>query len=248
MDDSIDSVETVQEGIQLYKELDSLWKIAGMQARKWISNFPEVVSATPEADRATELQITEGQEPVVKTLGISWNSTEDTFNISTANVPTEFSLTKRNVLRRVATVFDPLGFVSPFVMKAKVMLQELWSRGYDWDDVIRDEIASRIGSWYEQLLSLGNVQVPRCLREAKEVVIKRVVTFVDASQQAYGTVVYLQCVYNDATVTSRLIASKCKVAPLKPLTVPRLELMGAVLGLRLTQHLTVVLDLIPYTQ
>ena len=81
MDDSIDSVETVQEGIQLYKELDSLWKIAGMQARKWISNSPEVVAATPEADRATELQITEGQEPVVKTLGISWNSTEDTFKI-----------------------------------------------------------------------------------------------------------------------------------------------------------------------
>ena len=243
MDDSIDSVETVQEGIQLYKELDSLWKIAGMQARKWISNSPEVVAATPEADRATELQITEGQEPVVKTLGISWNITEDTFKISTANVPTEFPLTKRNVLRRVATVFDPLGFVSPFVMKAKVMLQELWSRGYDWDYVIQDEIASRIGSWYEQLRSLGNVHVPRCLCEEKEVVIKQVVTFVDASQQAYGTVVYLQCVYNDATVTSRLIASKCKVAPLKPLTVPRLELMGAVLGLRLTQHLTVVLDL-----
>ena len=65
MDDSIDSVETVQEGIQLYKELDSLWGTAGMQPRKWISNSPEVVAATPEADRATELQITEGQEPVV---------------------------------------------------------------------------------------------------------------------------------------------------------------------------------------
>ena len=85
--------------------------------------------------------------------------------------------------------------------------------------------------------------MPRCLREAKEVVTKRVVSFVDASLQAYGTVVYLQCVYNDASVTSRLIASKCKVAPLKPMTVPRLELMGAVLGLRLTQHLTLVLGL-----
>ena len=87
MDDSIDSVETVQDGIQLYKELDSLWGIAGMQARKWVSNSLEVVEATPEADRATELQISEGQEPVVKTLGISWNSTEDTFTILTANEP-----------------------------------------------------------------------------------------------------------------------------------------------------------------
>ena len=86
------------------------------------------------------------------------------------------------------------------------------------------------------------MKVPRCLREAKEVVAKRVVTFVDASLQAYGTVVYL-CVYNDATTTSRLIASKCKVAPLKPMIVPRLELMGAVPGLRVTQRLAHVLGL-----
>ena len=65
----------------------------------------------------------------------------------------------------------------------------------------------------------------------------------DASLQAYGTVVYLQCVYNDGTVSSRLVASKCKAAPLKPMTVPRLELSGAVLGLHLTQHLALVLGL-----
>lgn len=164
-----------------------------MQARKWVSNSLEVVAATPEADRATELSITAGQEPVVKTLGVSWNITEDTFTISAANISTELPVTKLNVLRKVATVFDPLGFVGPFVIKAKILLQELWARGYDWDDVIHDEIASRIGSWYE-LRSLGNVQVPRCLREVKEVVAKRVITFVDASLQAYGTVVYLQCV------------------------------------------------------
>ena len=191
MDDSIDSVETVQDGIQLYKKLDSLWGIAGMKARKWVSNSLEVVAATREADRATELPITVGEEPVVKTLGISWNSTEDTFTISAANISAELPVTKRNMLRKVATVFDPLGFVGPFVIKAKILLQELWTRGYDWDDVIHDESASRIGSWYGQLRSLGNVQVPRCLREAKKVVAKRVVTFVDASLQAYGTVVYL---------------------------------------------------------
>ena len=77
----------------------------------------------------------------------------------TARVTTEAQLTKRDVLRKGATIFDPLGFVSPFVVKAKILLQELWSRGYDWDDVIHDEIASRIGSWYEQLKGLGNVKV-----------------------------------------------------------------------------------------
>ena len=164
-----------------------------MKARKWVSNSLEVVAATPETDRATELPINVGQEPVVKTYGISWNSTEDTFTISNANISAELPVTKRNVLSKVATVFDPLGFVGPFIIKAKILIQELWSTGYDWDDVIHDEIASRIGSWYGQLRRLGNVQVPRCLREAQ-----RVITFADASLQAYGTIVYLQCVYNDA--------------------------------------------------
>ena len=86
MDDSIDSVETVQDGIQLYKELDSPWGIAGWKARNWVSNSLEVVAAMPEADRATELPITVGQEPVVKTLGIFWKSTEDTFTISAPNI------------------------------------------------------------------------------------------------------------------------------------------------------------------
>ena len=74
-------------------------------------------------------------------------------------------------------------------------------------------------------------------------VSKRIVTFVDVSQQVYGTFVYLQCVYNDTTTTSRMIASKCKVVPLKPMTVPRLELIGAVLGLRLTRNILYVLGL-----
>lgn len=68
MDDSIDSVETVQEGIQLYKELDSLWGTAGMQARKWVSNSPEVVATTPEADRATELQILKDKNLLLRHL------------------------------------------------------------------------------------------------------------------------------------------------------------------------------------
>ena len=66
--------------------------------------------------------------------------------------------------------------------------------------------------------------------------------FFDASQQAYGAAVYMHCEYDNGTVTSRLIAAMCKVASLTPMTVPRLELMGAILGLRLTQSLLMVLE------
>ena len=138
MDDSIDSVETDVEGIELYQQLDALWKLAGMQARKWISNSPEFVAATPENDRATELKLADSQDGVVKTLGLAWNSKDDTLAITSPECSSTIPLTKRNVLKRIAMLFDPLGLVSPFVIVAKMLLQELWSRGYDWDDVIVD--------------------------------------------------------------------------------------------------------------
>ena len=89
---------------------------------------------------------------------------------------------------------------------------------------------------------LSVVNVPRCLRDAKPIVSKETSTFVDASIQAYGAASYLPCHHEDGTITCRLIASKSKVAPLKPITVHRLELMSAVLGLRLTQRIAAALE------
>ena len=243
MDDSIDSVETDVEGIELYQQLDALWKLAGMQARKWISNSPEVVAATPENDRATELKLTDSQDGVVKTLGLAWNSKDDTLAITSPECSSTIPLTKRNVLKRIAMLFDPLGLVSPFVIVAKMLLQELWSRGYDWDDVIVDEVANKISEWFRHMESSADIRVPRCLREAGKGIAKRsVITFVDASLKAYGAVAYLHCEYEDTTVSCRLISSKTEVAPLKPISVPRLELMAAVLGLRLTQRIVRILE------
>ena len=117
-----------------------------------------------------------------------------------------------------------------------MLLQELWSRGSDWDDVI--EVANNISEWFRHMESLADIRVQSCLREAgKEIVKKSVITFVDASLKAYGAVAYLHCEYEDTTISCRLISSKIKVAPLKPISVPRLELMAAVLGLRLTQRI-----------
>ena len=71
MDDSIDSVENDEEGVELYRQLKALWGAANMQARKWISNSPEVMETIPAEERATEIVIDSGQDPMTKTLGIS---------------------------------------------------------------------------------------------------------------------------------------------------------------------------------
>ena len=202
-----------------------------MKARKWISNSPDVMAVIPVEDRATEFTINDSQDPVTKTLGLSLNSSDDVLKIPTISKASPLEITKRNVLKKIATVFDPLGFVSSVVVKVKILLQELWSRGYGWDEPVTDELANELCDWFDRLSNLTDVIVPRCLREPKSVVSTKVVTLVDASKEAYGVVAYLRHSYEDGTVTSMMIASKSKVVPLTtPITVLRLELMAAVFG------------------
>ena len=131
MDDSIDSVEDEPTAETLHKELQELWKNAGMEARKWVSNSKQVMEAIPEEHRTSELVIRDEGQPVTKTLGISWFSEEDTLSIPAPVMSASVSVTKRNVLKKIATVFDPLGLISPAIIKGKMLLQMLWSRGYD---------------------------------------------------------------------------------------------------------------------
>ena len=146
--------------------------------------------------------------------------------------PFDYPITRRNILKKITTVFDPPGLVSPFIVQTKIVLQEQWIRVYDWDEEVQIEVANRIQLWSLQLSSLVNVNSPSCLQDQQPVKSKEVLTFVYASQQAYGASSYLRCEYEDGTVASRLI--KSKVAPLTPITVPRLELNGAIVRLRFT--------------
>ena len=120
MDDSTDSVEN--EGEELYRQLKVLWGIANMHARKWISNSLKVVEANPTEERATEIVINSGQDPVTKTLGTSWNSNKDLFTVTASPILPDFQTMKRNILCKEATIFDPLGFVCPYVIVAKILL------------------------------------------------------------------------------------------------------------------------------
>ena len=241
MDDSMDSAVNEAECIKLYRELSALWESAGMHARKWLSNSKDVLQQIPEEDRAAEVDLDKGSLPAIKTLGILWVAEEDIFTYK-VNPPEEsYLLTKRNFLRKIATLFDPLGFLNPYVIRAKILLQEMWTSGLDWDDLLDENVARKAKTWFAELQQLSEVIVPRCLQLEKRVVTTTIHTFTDASGEAYAAAIYARQQYEDGSTSVRLIVSKSRVAPLSATSIPRLELMGAILGLRLAFSVAKVL-------
>ncbi|XP_067025739.1 uncharacterized protein [Acropora muricata] len=118
MDDSLDSVRDNQTAIQLFEELQGLWAKAGMKARKWLSNSPEVLTKIPQELRAYEINLKDSL-PTAKILGILWRAQQDVLTFQAKKLPEEDKLTKRIILSKVAGVFDPLGLAGPFVVCPK---------------------------------------------------------------------------------------------------------------------------------
>ncbi|XP_071842043.1 uncharacterized protein [Apostichopus japonicus] len=243
MDDNMDSVPDVESGCELYNQLSKLWGAAGMHARKWLSNSPEVLACIPPEDRAAEISLEEGELPSVKTLGVLWRSKEDVFAFQPSPLPADYKLTKRSILRKLATIFDPLGFISPFIVRGKIIIQELWAAGLEWDEPVVGDLAGKVDRWFKEISILINVQLPRCLRLDEAMEFMSLHCFVDASQEAYGGVVYAITKYKSGHIESRFVASKTRVVPLSATSVPRLELIAAVLGLGLAISIVGALEL-----
>ena len=244
MDDSMDSVWDENEGVELYKQLSELWRKAGVSAPKWLSNSPLVMENIPLEDRATEVDIDKEQLPSVKTLGLWWIAKEDiTFKV---NVPDNIGeLTKRDFLRKISKLFDPMGFLAPYLIRAKILLQEIRSAGTKWDETLDECLTYKVTKWFQELPKLVNVKVSRCLKleKDKEIQVSEIQTFVDASQDAYGAVVYIRNVYNIGTVSTHLVTAKTRVSPLTDISIRRMELMAAVVGLQLPKRIAKVLDM-----
>ncbi|CAG2211583.1 unnamed protein product [Mytilus edulis] len=208
MDDSMDSVINKEQGIELYNQLSQLWAKAGMYARKWLSNSKAVLQCIPEEDRASQVDLDEGYLPSVKTLGVIWQADNDIFTFK-ANPPAEdFKFTKRNILSKVATLLDPLGFIAPYTIRGKLLLQEMWTAGLDWDDQLDEELVEKSREWFRELDELCCIEIPRRLQLNEDIVSTSLHTFSDASQEAYGSVIYARNEHTSGMIYTRLIAAK----------------------------------------
>ena len=241
MDDTLDSVEDEETAIQFYHELKELWGRAGMVARKWLSNSENVLKEIPEDERAASVDLENSELPVSKTLGLRWMSKEDFFTYI-SKLPESRNFSKRTFLSLMAAVFDPLGFLSPFIIKAKIIMQELWLEGLNWDDKLPLEINGKLQRWCDDLEILSVIRIPRCVRLSRCPISMSLHLFSDASKEAMATVAYARTKYESGDICVRLIASKSKVAPLRVTSIPRLELMGATMSVRLASILAPIFE------
>ena len=147
MDDVLHCEDTVDEAIVTRGEPTSLAQ-AGFQIRRWCNNKAELLKGIPKEDLATGLKIEESELPSIKTLGVGWDAPKDMFQF-TINGLENFAFSKRGLLSRIATLFDPMQLLAPYVIRAKMTLQEAWLRGLDWDEPFPDDLRERVQKWIE---------------------------------------------------------------------------------------------------
>ncbi|XP_030758319.1 uncharacterized protein LOC115884018 [Sitophilus oryzae] len=231
MDDLLTGSDTIQDAIRLRKEIDTILRSAGFILRKWMSNYKEVLDG--ETSDIEQYIVEDGDQH--KTLGLGWNSKTDLLYFQLGMEILDYNLqkvTKRKILSLVAQIFDPLGLVGPILVKAKLILQALWRLTLDWDDEVPLDIKITWGSFQNQIAALNKLHIPR-KTVCKDSVGTQLHCFSDASESAYGACVYLRSQDEFGKITCRLICSKSRIAPLKVISLPRLELCGALLAARL---------------
>ncbi|XP_034194981.2 uncharacterized protein LOC117611157 [Osmia lignaria lignaria] len=239
VDDIFGGADTAEHLQDVANQLTQLCQAGGFPLAKWHStskSLPEDLA--PEQNNAA----ISFDDCATKILGIKWIPHQDTFNFSTISATQRMQFTKRLVLSEVAQLFDPLGFVAPVIIRAKIFIQELWLQELGWDDILPLHITQRWLRIREDLTSLAKLSIPRWFNTTTTSTVE-LHGFADASVLAMAAVVYL-VVHAPSTGTQvSLVCSKTRVTPLKRLTIPRLELTAALLLSKLMRHVHATLNM-----
>ncbi|XP_077981413.1 uncharacterized protein LOC144436486 [Glandiceps talaboti] len=244
MDDICDSVHTVKEAQKLTKQIDTVLAEGGFKVKGWMSNQP-LNEETADLDK-TELKLLPNVTEE-KVLGQVWEPEGDTLRFKVSinldkyekrEESDEPKLTKRRILSQVARIFDPIGFATAFLIRAKIGMQHLWEQGLDWDQELSQPLQYQWMKLFQEMSEQNNVSFSRCLTPPDAAGDPILCIFSDASEQAFGACAYFRWQLVDGTYDVRFIAAKSRVAPLKKLTIPRLELQAAVITSRMYKTIT----------
>ena len=220
---------SVDEAYKIYLESKEIFRKASMNLREWVSNSSKFLDLLPKNE------VIKGD--FVKVFGIHWNCVEDYLQINGIDlISLKIPPTKREVLRTIARIFDPLGLVTPVTYYGKIFLQDLWKEGLSWDQPLPQKFLNRWDEVVQKLNPLSTLKIPRFIGSINDSNIKLLI-FCDASQTSYATAVYLHIERNNSVKVnlvfskSRLTSSgKSKGKSKKEITIPRLELLAVTIG------------------
>ncbi|CAG9813428.1 unnamed protein product [Phaedon cochleariae] len=246
MDDYLDSCVSEENVCDKIQEISELHKEGGFNIVNWVSNSHMV--SQKHGDKMLQKDL--NKSALDRVLGIWWDTKFDnfTFKLVFHKVPEKIIAgmeipTKRQVLKLVMSIFDPVGLLTCLIIKGRIILQQIWRCGITWDDAIPDSIHYDWLEWLKSLKNISSLTIPRCYsRSLPSAKLMEIHIFGDASEEAFAAVAYLRIV-SENTIEVAFISAKARVSPLKPLSIPRLELQAAVMGTRLLRTILAEIDI-----
>ncbi|KAL0860934.1 hypothetical protein ABMA27_009466 [Loxostege sticticalis] len=249
MDDLMTGCETKEDGIKLYREMNELLAKGGFELQKWTSNSQELLKEMKEFEikgNEDEKEIKESlkikTDEIIKIVGLTWNRSDDSFTYKVVMPALKEPATKRSIIADISRFYDPLGWVGPSIIISKMLIQKLWLAGIDWDEAVPTEILNEWSTYREELKLLSNITIPRWIGIHTGDIIE-LHGFSDASKDAYAAVIYCRVIDSNGGVRVALIMAKTRVAPVRQISIPRLELCGAVLLTRLMIKVATVMNI-----
>jgi len=234
LDDCLKSVQDEQTASSLIEGLYNMLRQGGFRLTKWVSSSREVMESVPVEERAKDvkdLDLDQDRLPIQRALGVSWEIERDTLGLKIQ--PKDQPVTRRGVLSVVSSVYDPLGLVCPFVLRAKLVLQSACRLNFAWDEELDEHHRTEWLKWLDELSQLKYSCARSLVPEGfGNVVQASLHHFADASEVAYGTASYIRLMNTEGQIHCSFLLGKSRLSPLKTVTIPRLELMAAVLAVK----------------
>ncbi|GFW21875.1 integrase catalytic domain-containing protein [Trichonephila clavipes] len=226
VDNLVCSVNSKEKLDKLIVESQEILEEGKFELRGWEHNNldPQTENTVPTERRS------------VPVLGLKWDLDQDLLSVDIkVHESKNEILTKRKILSLVRKIFDPIGFTCPVTLIPKIMLQECWTLKVKWDSELPASIWQKFQKWKDQLDRLKAIAVPRCMIEDPETSQNLSLhVFCDASKAAYATCIFLRS-ENENSASCQLVQARSRVAPLKSISIPRLELLACTIGARLAR-------------
>ena len=244
MDDYLDSMESPDEALKRSRDLVKLLSKGGFKLTKFISNVPGLLEELEDQSVESVPKVIGAsmEESSSHVLGLKWDHTKDTLVVSRGtSCDCSKAVTQRLVLSLVSKVFDPIGLVAPFTVTARLLLKNVWRlHDQSWDKKLPNEMIDQFSSWSSELPTLALLTIPRCYFSGPFEHLELHV-FGDSSQEVFSAVAFLRALVSPPSENKRtelaFVIGKARVAPMKTLTVPKLELQAALLAARLREEI-----------